>query len=706
MIISIQGKKGLDSPEVRCKVEVDGTSSQMDELNPAKILLKSHSPTTAVSFALSSPTGSVATARVTFNALLGDQRRSERWIKFKDPSGGDIRLKIFVVLAEPQEPINLSITKRHESQGNIPVCPAVNNLFREKTPELEELWKNRSGFGDFLTEKTVKITFEPMATAKEVPIKISTIDNLRPEVLEKSCGECIKAIKDLAFDVNHLKASVQDLPALREQFSAKIDERLQEESLSQEFFFEVTNKAQVYSEEIEGLLREERELARQIEEEEEYQRKTLVEIDEMQMEYEYISRENIIIRAEKLKNNDLDQVIKRLEEDLHNCTQKLQVSEGKYQKIQENIEIAKESMQKNLEKLTSELEAAKAAYESSTHLNEELSSRNSSLQEIYESLKSNAKCLDSLKSSLSDHKSSKSLFLLKKDQLLKDLSQFSSQVSGESAQTKEKFQQIIKSQSDLLQSLPAASLKLEETYGNSLASENKLSSMMKTQTTLEQECCIRADLNQLIEDYSSLEGIYKTSRAGILKALDSGCDYILKESDKVLDECKKIDTMMDSIDDKEFEIENMRTVLAEIKNRLPQYVPIEDDPIDIALSEYLNSCDLPVSIPFKREEEGIYVFGTKKVFLKLENGTVKIRVGGGYTKIEEFIEIYAPIELERQEEAIENTCPQLSTTFTRFQTGAKGMSPLRAARIIQTAVEAINQGSPAKATVRSKSKKN
>ena len=40
------------------------------------------------------------------------------------------------------------------------------------------------------------------------------------------------------------------------------------------------------------------------------------------------------------------------------------------------------------------------------------------------------------------------------------------------------------------------------------------------------------------------------------------------------------------------------------------------------------------------------MFGTKRVFIGLENGVVRIRIGGGYSSIEEFIEIYTPLELE------------------------------------------------------------
>ena len=48
-----------------------------------------------------------------------------------------------------------------------------------------------------------------------------------------------------------------------------------------------------------------------------------------------------------------------------------------------------------------------------------------------------------------------------------------------------------------------------------------------------------------------------------------------------------------------------------------------------------------------RESEGVYQFGSKKVSVKVEKDNIKIRVGGGYLSIDEFLDQYTPIELEK-----------------------------------------------------------
>ena len=43
------------------------------------------------------------------------------------------------------------------------------------------------------------------------------------------------------------------------------------------------------------------------------------------------------------------------------------------------------------------------------------------------------------------------------------------------------------------------------------------------------------------------------------------------------------------------------------------------------------------------------MFGSKRVSVKVEKDCIKIRVGGGYLSIDEFIDQYTPLELEKLE---------------------------------------------------------
>ena len=62
---------------------------------------------------------------------------------------------------------------------------------------------------------------------------------------------------------------------------------------------------------------------------------------------------------------------------------------------------------------------------------------------------------------------------------------------------------------------------------------------------------------------------------------------------------------------------------------------------------HLNKANL--SFDVKRIAAGQYLFGSRKIQVKIVNGRLMIRVGGGYLSIDEFLDQYTPVELEKLE---------------------------------------------------------
>jgi hypothetical protein len=55
-----------------------------------------------------------------------------------------------------------------------------------------------------------------------------------------------------------------------------------------------------------------------------------------------------------------------------------------------------------------------------------------------------------------------------------------------------------------------------------------------------------------------------------------------------------------------------------------------------------------LKILFLRESEGVYLFGSKRVYIKIEKGdAILVRVGGGFMHIAEFISSYTQLELDK-----------------------------------------------------------
>eukprot|EP00826_Nyctotherus_ovalis_P020032 TRINITY_DN16258_c0_g2_i2.p1 TRINITY_DN16258_c0_g2~~TRINITY_DN16258_c0_g2_i2.p1 ORF type:complete len:850 (-),score=223.39 TRINITY_DN16258_c0_g2_i2:122-2671(-) len=82
------------------------------------------------------------------------------------------------------------------------------------------------------------------------------------------------------------------------------------------------------------------------------------------------------------------------------------------------------------------------------------------------------------------------------------------------------------------------------------------------------------------------------------------------------------------------------------------YAPEKSDRIDQMIASYMNSSRCPVKL--KRIAEGQYMFGTRKIFAKIQNDKLVIRIGGGYTMIEDFLATYTAPELNKLKKSLFN----------------------------------------------------
>ena len=93
---------------------------------------------------------------------------------------------------------------------------------------------------------------------------------------------------------------------------------------------------------------------------------------------------------------------------------------------------------------------------------------------------------------------------------------------------------------------------------------------------------------------------------------------------------------------RDLELENvtLKNYIIDLKARVAVYVPLKDDPIDHKMAEFINNYPdrNKLKIMFMRDSAGVYDFGTKRVNIRIEKGKIKIRVGGGYLSIDEFLD--------------------------------------------------------------------
>ena len=88
------------------------------------------------------------------------------------------------------------------------------------------------------------------------------------------------------------------------------------------------------------------------------------------------------------------------------------------------------------------------------------------------------------------------------------------------------------------------------------------------------------------------------------------------------------------------EIEQLRQYIIDLKSRIAVYIPQKNDLIDKKLAEYINNYPdrQKLKIMFMRETEGVYQFGTKRVYVRCVRDKIEIKVGGGYLSLDEFLD--------------------------------------------------------------------
>lgn len=82
------------------------------------------------------------------------------------------------------------------------------------------------------------------------------------------------------------------------------------------------------------------------------------------------------------------------------------------------------------------------------------------------------------------------------------------------------------------------------------------------------------------------------------------------------------------------------------------YISHKGDNIDTQLGKFITKYPEKekMKILFLRESEGVYQFGQKRVYMKIDKGNkVNVRVGGGYMHIDEFLETYTDQEVQKIE---------------------------------------------------------
>jgi hypothetical protein len=169
--------------------------------------------------------------------------------------------------------------------------------------------------------------------------------------------------------------------------------------------------------------------------------------------------------------------------------------------------------------------------------------------------------------------------------------------------------------------------------------------------SLEETLFKKKDVEAQLAEALVRENENRAAREALRKELEHSTDYVFDLEEKVYRANKTSLELLKQLKDAEVEIETLKQYIIDLKQRIAVYIPVKEDNVDKRLAEYINNYPerSKLKIMFMRETSGVYQFGTKRVQVKVERDNIKIRVGGGYLSIDQFLEQYTPQELEKLE---------------------------------------------------------
>lgn len=172
---------------------------------------------------------------------------------------------------------------------------------------------------------------------------------------------------------------------------------------------------------------------------------------------------------------------------------------------------------------------------------------------------------------------------------------------------------------------------------------------LETLLNLLRECDIRemqeSEISSLRDEITSIKRTLEEYRR-IIIALE---DEIAQADRKINDLQRQIDNVNAEIDELNRALKERNDYIQSLQKQLgtskKSYNARKGDEVDEMLAYYLEM--FGTRVPVIRLGGGFYLFGTKKIYAKIMNGKLVVRVGGGYMIIDEFIANYEEPELNK-----------------------------------------------------------
>ncbi|OMJ82669.1 hypothetical protein SteCoe_16594 [Stentor coeruleus] len=615
--------------------------------------------------------------KISMGTLFGDtlSGKVDRWFKLKSEDYENLKIKILANLTKLDKPkTKTTIPTRRSSKGLKEIkCPYLEKLATGKETNAEPLndvWKYReSTMGNL-----IKISLEPDSPGQQeteiLELGLNHVEDVSIEALHSMPGPHLKQIvKKLCDEAKHLTIIADRLPEIREEMYKRIDLRRDLEQRSQGEMEVLKEKWMKKHERLLELQESRKATKDLVIDKQDQARKLESELDLLKAQLGDLKRENIVLNAQRIQYEDCKRVLTELEKVNQETQKKKGELQEKIDKSQSDLTEAHSRAVKDNETIRKERDEAKLKIDEASKELKSTNESNEKLRKSIQQIKSKLSDLQDLKNQAKIATQAYQAESTKRDEISQKLDQLTTDLEKQSNEIYQKQQDLIANKRTSVGRVNQFEVNVEKKEQEILDTRKRLLEASSQKISQEQICCVRADLDQLIADLEKMKKVHADSRVTIMRDLEAGSKILFDESSKVFSQAEKLDYMIDSIDKKADEIDDLKSRVGNAKKNNLIYVAIKDDPVDVALCDYLATKDEPVPIKFVRQGGGNYLFGTKKIYIKIESGKLLVRVGGGFTSIDEFLTIYTPVELEKKDS------PDASPRFSSVSKSSRDSSP-------------------------------
>lgn len=148
---------------------------------------------------------------------------------------------------------------------------------------------------------------------------------------------------------------------------------------------------------------------------------------------------------------------------------------------------------------------------------------------------------------------------------------------------------------------------------------------------------------EFLHNFEKIMEVDVKIRNNLSQELEFVSNLLLKNASSSLNAQRVFRYVEDQIESQGLQHQSMLNMISSLKEKNPAYIPVKNDPIDVALGKYLNTHN-NIEIKFTRVDKQIYNFGSIKLEVGLEDGNVFAVVDGKKIGIEEFISLYTALE--------------------------------------------------------------